>query len=186
MTGINAHAHAGFIFHAVDDRRQMFELKTEIAALTGGVFDHRGHAVGFLQGDVDGLSNTRQTGVFVDLHQMATRMEVQQRQPQLFTALHFIKERLAGFIQRFLNRMTEVNQIAVVGKDLARPVVVFFTGGFEIINHVGGERCGAPLALIFGEQGESGCLDFGGANGGVCKATCSADVRSNIFHKDSC
>jgi hypothetical protein len=41
----------------------------------------------------------------------------------------------------------------------------------------------AGSALVFGEQGESGRLDFGGANGGIRKAACSADVRSNIFHK---
>jgi hypothetical protein len=56
-------------------------------------------------------------------------------QPQLLAALHFIKKGIAGFFQRFFNRMTEVNQVAVV-KDLARPVVILFTGGFEIINHV--------------------------------------------------
>jgi len=77
----------------------------------------------------------------------------------------------------------EVNQVAVVGKDLARPVVVFLTGGFEIINHVCSEWGGAPLALVFGEQGESGRLDFGGANGGIRKATGGANVRSNVFHK---
>jgi Na+/pantothenate symporter len=44
---------------------------------------------------VDGLGNARQAGIFINLHQMTARMEVQQRQPQLFAALHFIKERLA-------------------------------------------------------------------------------------------
>ena len=183
VAGINAHADAGFVLHAVDNRRQMFELKAEVAALTSGVLNHRRHAFGFIQSDVNGLGNARQAGMFVDLHQMAARMEVQQRQPQLFAALHFIQKRLAGFFQRFFNRVTEVDQVAVVGEDLAGPVAVFLTGGFEIINHLSGERCGAPLALIFGEQGESGRLNFGGANGGIRKATCSANVRSNIFHK---
>jgi hypothetical protein len=79
--------------------------------------------------------------------------------------------------------MTEVNQVAVVGENLAGPVAVFLAGGFEVINHVSSERCGAPLALVFGEQGESGRLDFGGANGGIRKATGGANVRSNVFHK---
>ena len=183
MAGINAYANAGFILHAVDNRRQMFEPKAEVAALTCGILNHRGDTFGLVQRDVDGLGNASQAGIFIDLHQMAARMEVQQRQPQLFAALYFIKKRLAGFFQRLFNRVTEVDQVAVVGKDLAWPIVILLTGGFKIINHVSGERRGAPLALVFGEQGESGRLDFGGANGGIRKAACSADVRSNIFHK---
>ena len=95
VAGINAHAHAGFVFHAVNNRCQMFELKAEVAALTGGVLNHRGNAFGLVQRHVDGLGNACQTGIFVNLHQMAAGMEVQQRQPQLFAALHFIKKRLA-------------------------------------------------------------------------------------------
>ena len=161
----------------------MLKLKAEVAALTGSILNHRRHALGFIQRHVDGLGDARQTGVFVNLHQMAAGMEVQQRQPQLFTALNLIQERFAGFFQRLGNRVTKVNEVAVMGKDLARPVAVFLAGGFEVINHFRSEGSCAPLALVFGEQGESGRLDFGGANGGIRKATGSADVRSNIFHK---
>jgi hypothetical protein len=110
-------------------------------------------------------------------------MEVQQRQAKLFAALKFIQKRLARFIQRLLNRMAQVDEVTVMRKDLARPEVILLAGGFEIINHFSGERRSAPLALIFGEQGESGRLDFGGANGGIRKTTCCAHVRSNVFHK---
>ncbi|MNY57479.1 hypothetical protein D3C86_1936940 [compost metagenome] len=65
-------------------------------------------------------------------------MEVQQRQAELLAALHLIQERLAGFIQRLLNRMAQVNQVAVVGQDLAGAVLVFFAGRFELINHLSG------------------------------------------------
>jgi hypothetical protein len=87
VAGINAHADAGFIFHAVDDGRQMLELKAEVAALAGGVFNHRRDAFGFRQRDIDGFGNARQALVFRDLLQMAAGMEVQQRQPQLLAAL---------------------------------------------------------------------------------------------------
>lgn len=121
MAGINTYAHAGFILHAVNNGRQMFELKAEVTALAGGVLDDRRHALGFIQRDVDGSGNARQTGIFVNLHQMTSRMEVQQRQSKLLAALHFIKKSLAGFLQRLLHGMAEVNEIAVVGKDLTRP-----------------------------------------------------------------
>ncbi|MNL40108.1 hypothetical protein D3C87_1624300 [compost metagenome] len=79
--------------------------------------------------------------------------------------------------------MAQIDEVTVVRQDLPWPEVVLFAGGFEIINNFRGERCGAPLALIFGEQGERGRLNFGGADGGICKAACCANVRSNIFHK---
>ena len=53
VAGINAHAHAGFVFHAVDDRRQMLKLKAEVAALTGGILNHCRHALGFIQRHVN-------------------------------------------------------------------------------------------------------------------------------------
>ncbi len=46
MAGINADADAGFIFHAVDNRREMFEFKPSVT-LTGGVFNHRGDTFEF-------------------------------------------------------------------------------------------------------------------------------------------
>ena len=65
---------------------------------------------------------------------MAARVEVEQRKPQLFATLHFIYKGIARFFQSFSNRMSEVNQITVVGKNLRRCVVIFFTGGFEFID----------------------------------------------------
>ncbi len=52
-------------------------------------------------------------------------------------------------------------------QDLPRAEVIFFAGGFEFGNRFVGERRGAPLTLIFGEQGEGGRFDFGGADGGI-------------------
>jgi hypothetical protein len=125
VAGINADADAGFIFHAVDDGRQMFKLKAEVAALAGGIFNDRRHAFGFSQRDIDGLGNTRQALIFRYLLQMAAGMEVQQRQPELLAAAQFINKGIAGFFQRLFNRMTEVNQVAVVRQDLAGTKVVF-------------------------------------------------------------
>lgn len=96
-------------------------------------------------------------------------VEVEQRKSQLFATLHFIYKGIARFFQSFSNRMSEVNQITVVGKNLRRCVVIFFTGGFEFIDGLRRERCGTPLTLVFGEQGKRGCVDFGGANCGIAR-----------------
>ncbi|MNL40109.1 hypothetical protein D3C87_1624310 [compost metagenome] len=54
----------------------MFKFEAQIAALTGGVFNDCRHALSLGQRNVDRFRNARQTGVFVDLHQMAARMEI--------------------------------------------------------------------------------------------------------------
>lgn len=41
VAGIDADADTGFIFHAIDDGREMLELKAEVAATAGGVFRSR-------------------------------------------------------------------------------------------------------------------------------------------------
>lgn len=79
--------------------------------------------------------------------------------------------------------MTEVNQVAVVRQDLPRAEVIFFAGGFEFGNRVIGERRGAPLTLIFGEQGEGGRFDFGGADGGIGQLAGGATCAPMYFIK---
>jgi hypothetical protein len=75
----------------------VFELKAEVAALAGGVFNHRGHAFGFSQRDIDGFGNARQALVLRDLLQMAAGMEVEQRQPELLAAAQFINKASRDF-----------------------------------------------------------------------------------------
>lgn len=171
VAGIDADADTGFIFHAIDDGREMLELKAEVAALAGGVFDHGGDAFGLGQRDIDRFGDARQALLLRDLLQMAAGVEVEQRQPQLLAAGHLIDEGITGFFQRFFHRMAEVNQVAVVRQDLPGAKVILFTGGFEFGDGLVAERRGAPLALVFGEEGEGGCFDFGGANGGIGQST---------------
>ena len=171
VAGIDADADAGFIFHAVDNRREVLELKAEVAALAGGVFDHRGDAFGLRQRDIDRFGDARQARLLRDLLQMTAGVEVEQRQPQLLAAGHLINEGITGFFQRLFHRMAEVNQVAVVRQDLPGAKVILFAGGFEFGDGFVVERRGAPLALVFGEEGEGGCFDFGGANGGIGQST---------------
>lgn len=113
---------------------------------------------------------------------MAARVKVKQRKPQLFATLHFIYKGIAQFFQSFSNQMSKVNQITVVKKNLRQCVVIFFTGGFKFINGLRRKRCGTPLTLVFGKQGKRGCVNFGGANCGICQTASSTNVRSNVFH----
>lgn len=148
MAGIDADADAGFIFHTVDDGREVLELKAEVAALASGVFDHRSNAFGLRQRDIDRFGDARQALLLRDLLQMAAGVEVEQRQSQLLAAGHFINEGITGFFQRFFHRVAKVNQVAVVRQDLPRAKVILFTGGFEFGDGLVAERRGAPLALV--------------------------------------
>ncbi len=118
MAGIDADADAGFIFHTVDDGREVLELKAEVAATASGVFYHRSNAFGLRQRDIDRFGDAR--GHSSDLLQMAAGVEVEQRQSQLLAAGHFINEGITGFFQRFFHRVAKVNQVAVVRQDLSR------------------------------------------------------------------
>src|SRR5699024_6269915 len=113
---------------------------------------------------------------------MAARVQLEPRKPPLFATLHVIYKGIARFFQSFSDRMSELNQIALVGKNLRRSVVIFFTGRLAFIDGLRRERCGTPLTLVFGEQGKRGCVDFGGANCGICQTASSTNVRSNVFH----
>lgn len=148
MAGIDADADAGFIFHAVDDGREVLELKAEVAATASGVFDHRSNAFGLRQRDIDRFGDARRALLLRDLLQMAAGVEVEQRQSQLLAAGHFINESITGFFQRFFHRVAKVNQVAVVRQDLPRAKVILFTGGFEFGDGLVAERRGAPLALV--------------------------------------
>ena len=78
MAGIDADANAGFVFNAVNDGGKMLKFKTEVTALTGGIFDNRGHAFGFASAMLMD-SAIRAAFIFRDLLQVAARMEVEQR-----------------------------------------------------------------------------------------------------------
>ena len=117
---------------------------------------------------------------------MATRMEVQQRQPQLLATAQLINKCVARFFQRLGHRVTQVNQVAVVRQDLTGCEVVFFAGGFEFVDGFWTQRRGPPLALVFGKQRKGGRANLSRANGGICHAAGGAHMRTNVFHKNSC
>ena len=80
--------------------------------------------------------------------QMAAGMKIKTAQPQLPAPVHFINKRIAGFFQAFPVRMTEVNQIPVMGKDMSRMVSIIGTVFPESVNRFRGQASGPPLSLI--------------------------------------
>ncbi len=120
MAGIDADADAGFIFHTVDDGREVLELKAEVAA-PPAVFSITAVTPSVFASAILIDSAMRAALLLRDLLQMAAGVEVEQRQSQLLAAGHFINEGITGFFQRFFHRVAKVNQVAVVRQDRPGP-----------------------------------------------------------------
>jgi hypothetical protein len=58
---------------------------------------------------------------------MASRMKVQKAEAQLLTPLHLINKGVSGFFQSLFFRVTQVDEIAVMGKDVPRIISFAFT-----------------------------------------------------------
>ena len=69
MAGINADAHPALVLHPVDNIGDLLERVAEIRSLSRRVLDHRRHAAGLIQRQVDRLRDQRQTFLVADLLQ---------------------------------------------------------------------------------------------------------------------
>lgn len=61
MACVVTDANARFVFHPLDDGSQMLKAPAEIGTLPGCIFNHRRHALGDIQRDINRLGNATQT-----------------------------------------------------------------------------------------------------------------------------
>ena len=151
MTGINADAHPTLVLHPVNNIGDLLERVAEIRSLSRRVLDHRRHAAGLIQRQVDRLRNQRQTFLVADLLQRTAGVKIQSIQPQLLAALHLVEESLPRLLQRIRVRVTEINQITVVRQYLSRRVPEFLAAFFEQCDTLRRQRCRLPLPLVLRE-----------------------------------
>ena len=113
---------------------------------------------------------------------MTSGVKVEILESQLLTPMHLIGKSGSGFLQSVRFRMSEVDEVAVMGQDPVRCVA----GGITVLLKTadGGlrQRFGHPLALVFGKQGKGGGLDGPGIEGGVFHAAGGTDMGADIFH----
>ena len=114
VAGVDADAHPRFVLHALDQVGEVLEAESEVRTLPRGVLDHRRHATGLVQRQVNRLRDQRQTFLVAALLQRATGVKVQPIQPQLLATLHLVEESLPRLLQRIRIRVTEINQITVM------------------------------------------------------------------------
>ena len=100
----------------------------------GKVYASYSNGERLLQGQVDGLGNTGETLGYPDLPKMTARVKIKPVKPKLHAPVHFVDKGLARLFQPFRFRMTKIDQVTVVGKNLLRLVAVNFTALLEQLN----------------------------------------------------
>ncbi|EWH00168.1 hypothetical protein Q427_20700 [Halomonas sp. BC04] len=113
---------------------------------------------------------------------MAAGMEVEQGEAELLAALHLVEEGGAGLLEPGGIRVAEVDQVAVVGKDLLGAEAMFPAGAAKGLDGSLFEGLGSPLALVLGEQGEGVGADLDGTKHGLVGTAGGADVGTQVFH----
>ena len=99
----------------------------------------------------------------------------------MLTTLHLIQKCGTAFLQSFLFRMPQINQITIMGQDIAGIKREFLTIALELADAFLRQRFGYPLPLILCEQGECIRTYLMGINGSYFYSTTCTYVRSNIF-----
>ncbi|MNP36142.1 hypothetical protein D3C76_1295080 [compost metagenome] len=112
-------------------------------------------------------------------------MEVEVAEAKLLAALELVQKRIPGLGQGIGVRMTQIDEVAVVGQDLLGAKARLVAGLFEGANAGLGERRRLPLALVLGEQGEGIGPDGLRAGDGVFHPAGGTDVGSDKFHNIS-
>ena len=111
-------ADPALVFDAADKVGDMLEAVADRAALSRSVFNDRRHSAGRLQRQVDRFGDEIEAPGFPRQVLVVPRMEVEGGESQQLTAPHLVDKGFPGFFQPFGLRVAEVDQVAVVGKDM--------------------------------------------------------------------
>jgi hypothetical protein len=87
-------------------------------------------------------------------------VEIEPVEAEQLAALHFIEECFARFVEAFLFRVPEIDQVAVVRQDLEWLKTKLLAISTKKADVGFCQRRGLPLALIFGKQGKGFRPDF--------------------------
>ena len=180
---IDADPYPFAVLNVFDDFGEVFEGKSEVGALAGGVFDDSGNLVGFTERQVDRFCDAAEAVLFRNFSEMAARVEVDHKDAELFGSLELVEESFAGLPEFVGVGVAEVDEVAVVWQDRLHRKAVFNAALFEEADGFVGEWRGGPATLVFGEECESGGADFVGTDGGFFDSACSANVSSDVLHR---
>ena len=184
VAGVDADADPFGTVQQFDQPREVLQREPDVAALSGGVFDHGVNCPGRVERAPDARGDFAEAILDGNLIEVAAGVKIELRQTERFAAAHFPGEGFGRKMMFFRVGLAEVDEIAVVRQDLPGrkavfPAMLLKCGDFGRV-----ERRGAPLALVFGEHGEGVRADCRGVQGGVGDASGDADMGSEVFHRD--
>ena len=120
VASVDTHTHAALVLDTFYYTCYVFELPSEVGALSGGVLYHSGDAFGLVEGAVYLASNLVETLFLAYLVEVASRVEVHQLQAQLLSALHLVEEGVAAFLEGLFVGRAEIDEVAVVRQHIFR------------------------------------------------------------------
>ena len=182
VAGVYAHSHSALVLNTIYDGCQVSKVVAHVRALSGCVLDNGCNALGAVEGNVYALGDALQACIEVDSLEVAAGVEVEACEPQSLATLHLADERVARLFEPFLLGMTEVDEVAIVRKDVVGGKCILLAGSLEGINALGSESRSQPLALVLGKEGKSLCTNSVSIGGRIFYSSLCADVRSYVFH----
>jgi len=182
VAGVDANPYPAFVLHLVNDLPDLFKGMPQIGPLAGRVFNHGDNPFGLVQGPVDRLGHQRQRGGHGNLVQVGSGVKIEPVETQKLTSPHLIQEGLTRLLQLLFPWMAQVDQVAVVGKNLKRLKSQPLTMLPEGSNALRGERFCHPLALVLGKQGEGIGPDGMGIQGRILHTPLRTHMCSDILH----
>lgn len=181
--GVDAKANTRLVLDPGDNARELLGLRAEVGALTGGILDDHGDALGFGEGAVDTLGHAVAGGLGGELFEVRARVEVEAVEPEGLAPMEFIKEGGHTLRVHFGLGVGQVNQVAGVGEDLRGGVAGLGHRLAEGLDVRFGQRFADPLALVLNEECEAGGPEgLGVGNGGGGRAG-GGDVWTDEAHK---
>lgn len=119
---VDTYAYARFVFDEIDDGAYLLKRIAEIGALSGSRLNDCPDTLSAVKGNVYRLGNRSDACISIDEIEVRARMKIEHRQAELAAAPELIEESLTRACEFISIRRTEVNQIAVVRKDMLRSI----------------------------------------------------------------
>ena len=184
VAGVDTHSHAALVVDALDNAGDMLETPAQVRPLPRGVLYHSGYSFGLAEGEIDFAGYLVETLLLADTVEVAARMEIQHRQPQLLRPPHLVEKGCTALPQRLLVRRAEIDQITVVRQHIARFEPTLNKQSLETVDLRLTERFAHPAALVAGEKGKRRRADSLGIQHRVPHAPARTDVSSDkLSHK---
>src|SRR6056297_1872700 len=121
MTGVDAHPDPIGVGRLIDESCQVFEAVTDVRSLSSSGFHNQLDYPCITKSGVHSLGIQGDALLLADLPEVASGMKIEEWNVQLFGPLSFVNKRIQRFLPFFLIRITQIDEITVVGQHVFGP-----------------------------------------------------------------